>query len=157
VARPSCWAIVAHTSCLSSHWHALCRAVTRTGSDRASGFTSPRGCASQPARKLLSSPFPTSSQNPSSRTCPSTSSRALPLFLRQMAGATWRVANCFLLMMHAVRGGEAPHGPAQGDDRPRPCSPAPWTQGHPAYVHRKLRSFRTEGPCNLFELDLEKL
>lgn len=60
---------------------------------------------SQPAKKLLFSPSPTSSQNPSSQMCPSVMTRAVLLFVGQMVGVTRWVANCFLLMKHAVRGG----------------------------------------------------
>lgn len=63
-------------------------------------------------------------------------------FLEQMAGETWPVANCFLLMKHTVRGGEGPSLQPEGKGRARLCSPVPWTRGHLAYVQRKICSFK---------------
>lgn len=119
------------------------------------------GDAQANQRGLLSSPSPASSRNPGSRMCPSITTRAAPLFLGQMDGVTWREANCFLLMKHEGRGGEAPRAPAQGiapaQGGWQAHSPVPRTQGRPADVQRKICSFRTEVPCNQFELNLEKV
>lgn len=68
--------VVAHTSCLSSHWQALRRAAAQTGSNQPSGFACPWGCSSQPARRLLFPPSPTSSENPGSQMSPSIAVRA---------------------------------------------------------------------------------
>lgn len=155
--------MVAHTSCLGSHWQALRWAAAQTGSNQPSGFASPWRCSSQPARKLLFSPSPTSSENPSSQMCPSITIRAAsllwPFWGRWLVSpGEPLIASCW---WHAVRGGEAPGCRAllqlDGNGTPRPCSLAPWTQGCPAYVQKKICSFRTKVPCYQFEFDLEKL
>lgn len=101
-----------------------------------------------------------SHQNPSSWMRPSMTTRAVTLFRGQMARATWRVANCFLLMEHVVRGGETPRAPLPSSPRgmTQALQPSSLDSGSSSlYVQRKICSFRTKVACKRFELDLEKL